>query len=153
MYKFAIALFLAAVEANDAEGDWNSAPPKKWADSYSYNPKPKAYSYSWNPKPKAYSYSWNPKPKSYGLSDGDADGYSYGTSCRNGVCKDTKGKAVSAPYKGAGYGSYGGNLGGYGGVGYGAGAGYGAGRGGYGAGYGADAGYGAGRGGYGAGRG
>ena len=147
MYKFAIALFLAAVEANDAEGDWNSAPPKKWADSYSYNPKPKAYSYSWNPKPKsyshsynpkpkstsysynpkpkAYSYSWNPKPKSYGWSDGDADGYSYGTSCRNGVCKDTKGKAVSAPYKGAGYGSYGGNLGGYGGVGYGAGAGYG----------------------------
>ena len=103
MFKFAIALFLAGVQAN--EDGW--AAPKKWADSYSYNPKPKSYSYSWNPKPKsyshsynpkpkstswsynpkpkAYSYSWNPKPKSYGWSDGDADGYSYGTSCRNGV--------------------------------------------------------------------
>merc|ERR1719251_643806 len=132
MYKFAIALFFSGVQAN--EDGW--AKPQKWADSYSYNPKPKSYSYEWNPKPKSYSHSCNPKPKSYGWSDGDADGYSYGTSCRNGVCKDTKGDKVSAPYKGAGYGAYGGNLGGYGGVGYGAGAGYG-GRGGYGAGYGA----------------
>ena len=66
MYKFAIALFLAAVEANDVEG--YHAAPKKWADSYSYNPKPKGYSYSWNPKPKSYSHSYNPKPKSTSYS-------------------------------------------------------------------------------------
>ena len=97
MYKFAIALFLAAVEANDVEG-WNEAPPKKWADSYSWNPKPKAYSYSWNPKPKVdyweynpkprqSSYTYNPKPLQSDWKDGDGYSHKSGLICQNGVCK------------------------------------------------------------------
>ena len=79
MYKFAFALLLAAVSANESEMELEGAPRRRHlapygqirrgttnhhsAPGYYYAPKPKHTSYNYAPKPKGYSYSWNPKPK------------------------------------------------------------------------------------------
>merc|ERR1712218_644104 len=126
MFKFAFALLIAAVSANESEMELEGAPRGHYghhgrrsyapygqvrrgttnhhsAPGYYHAPKPKHTSYNYAPKPKAYSHSWNPKPLQSDWKDGDGYSHKSGIVCQNGVCKAIGKKGTSKDNHGGNY--------------------------------------------------